>query len=419
MLTLDTGAQPRLRMVKQAARSLRGVYGMGRIVQVDAKRAAVIANVRNIDSELFDFEDGSDAVTFSRLQELVESNATTLSTNQTIPNSKGGPPITLVKYPANVALVPADAQATGAGTGFGLACTMGFDPATNRISPDVFFGIEVQQLRLQGTSICVVRSEVMSTDTLVQGWRVVNVGLGGPLFDGETFWMCAVAERLPTVRESGLLEWRFDGRTWCVKSFVPFTDGGTWFEPSVIRDEKGRWIACARGIGNSGGFPGPRGTLNPHAEDIVLWSAPGPRGPWTRVVTHGPVRSQTPLTVARVPGGVAVLGSPRHEPRTFPDGFVEPSIWMRQKLVAWPVDPDNGWKVGPPVTLFDCDQAMGKNPGRWDWRADHPIITTVTLADGRPHTLLAWRTCDCEEVDGNLPPTPWSGLWVGELTQTT
>jgi hypothetical protein len=416
MLKLDTGGLPRLRLVKQAKRSLNGVYGMGRIVQIDARHAAVIANVRNIDSELFDFEDGSDAVPFSRLEEIVETNATTLSTNETMANPKGGQPFTIVRYPSNVALMPADAPLPGAGTGFGLACTMGFDPITNRLSSDVFHGIEVQQLRLEGTSIRVVHSEVLQPEALVQGWRVVNVGMGGPLLEGQTFWMCAVAERVPTVRESGLLEWQFDGRKWCVKSFIPITDGGTWFEPSVIQDVKGRWIACARGIGNSGGFPGARGTLNPHAEDVVLWSAPGPRGPWMRVLTHGPVRSQTPLTVARVPGGVAVLGSPRHEPKTYSNGFVEPSIWMRQQLVAWPIDPDNNWQVGPPVTLFDCDQAMGKNPGRWDWRADHPFVATVTLADGRTHTLLVWRTCDCEEVDGKLPPTPWSGLWVGELT---
>lgn len=418
MLTLDTGSHPRLKLVAQKGRPLGGVYGLGRIVQIDAHRAAVVANVRVVEAQATDFEDGSDVILFDDVSDISAKSATTLSANEPLANSQTDHPVTLIKYPSNMAFMPADANCAGARTGFALACVIGCDTTNNRISTKIHHGIEVQQLSLRDGVIHVDHSEVLACDALMDGWRVVNVGLGGPVRDGESLWISVVAERAEQVRECVLMEWRFDGKRWRVESFVPFTDGESWYEPSVTRDESGRWIACARGIGKAGGYQDAPGVVNPHSQDIVLWSAPGPRGPWARVVSHGPVRSHTPVTVATVPGGVVVLGSPLRKPKTFADGIVEPSIWMRHQLVAWKIEPEQSWRVNSPVVLFDCDKAMGPNPGRWDWRADHPIVTTVTLADGKPHTLMAWRTCDCEEVDGNLGPTEFSGLWVGELTDS-
>ena len=125
MLKLNTGGRPRLMRVTQNDGVQEGVYGMGRIVQLDSTHAAVIANVRVVESDAVDFEDGSDAIIFDSLKRFDPSQATILSTNESVVVAGSSQPVTLVKYPANVAFIPADAKHPGAGTGFALALAIG------------------------------------------------------------------------------------------------------------------------------------------------------------------------------------------------------------------------------------------------------------------------------------------------------
>jgi len=90
---------------------------------------------------------------------------------------------------------------------------------------------------------------------------------------------------------------------------------------------------------------------------------------------------------------------------------------MRDKVCLWPLNGARN-ELESPILARHCTAEFGPAPGGVTWNADHPAATTVQLADGRWHNVIAMRVCDRAEVWAGITPPAPTGTYVEEVSST-
>ena len=58
---------------------------------------------------------------------------------------------------------------------------------------------------------------------------------------------------------------------------------------------------------------------------------------------------------------------------------------------------------------------FGPAPNGTPWRLDHPLASTVRLADGEWHHVLVYRALEDAEMRTDAGATPFTGCYVEEV----
>ena len=398
-------------------------YGLAFPFQVAAKRAALFANIRG--KRGHDFEVGTDVVLFDDLDHVSTGERVRVSRNETATNPKSNPPgkpSILVKFPIRGGFVPLGAKRPDgsphphAGTGFGAAQIQGWTP--DRDAPfrgaETYDLTEVYQFAYDGRSFKVTRTDRFEFDRLLAGTRIHNPGLSAAVADGDDllFPMGPVADR----DGSGVTRWRRGAEGWRPVAWHPVTSADGSFEPTLIRDVDGSLLFCARGSGAPDYF------------DIRIWRSSDGAQTWAKIIHWRGAIGSVPICLNQAADGTPYVASNLYEVflGKLPERYRLPrnaSIrlraggWMRDKVCFWPLNRERN-SLDPPILARHCTAEFGSAPGGLAWHADHPAATTVQLADGRWHNVIAMRICDGAEVWAGMNPQPPTGTYVEEVIST-
>lgn len=401
------------------------VYQLAQAVQLGPRVAGLMVNIRRGGMSVVDLEIGNDLILIDDLGRIDPSGALALSRSETLPHPHTGEPNFLAKYPASIGFVPAGARRPDgsphphAGTGFGLVSVLGM-PAdlsggvTKLQQPWQCF--ELQQYQFDGKTFQVTATETLGLDDFLPGWTIYNRPIGPPIPDGDDFIAGIVAGPTGQYHGSGLARWRRSGTSgsgggrWRLDRITPITELDGSFEPSIVRDSDGSLIACAR---EAFGSPHVRYPVE-HGNAVRLWRSADGGESWQRLAHLHHVRASTPVTVNRALDGTLYVAS---NPDWALDSFGRTprhSILLREVLQLWPLSQDRT-RLGAPIVIRDCNADFGLPPGGTIWYADHPISTTLRLADGRWRHVLCYRCLEQAEGRSDAPPTEFTGCYVEEV----
>ena len=427
------GAQPPLRMTRgradltvpaevPAGESWR--YGLAFPFQVAPRRAALFANIRG--KRGHDFEVGTDVVLFDDAERISSRGAVVVSRNENLSNPKSSPagkPAILVKFPIRGGFVPLGAKRSDgashphAGTGFGAAQVEGW--TADRDAPfrgaETYEYMELHQFAYDGTTFRVTVTERVPFNRLLAGDSLENPGLSSALPDGDDL-LFPMGGRIGGARGSGVTRWQRGPAGWRPVAWLPVTGPDGSFEPTLVRDIDGSLLFCARGAGEPDRF------------DIRVWRSSDGGKTWAKVIHVRGAIGSVPICLNQAADGTPYVASNLYEvflgriPERYPtpkdaEGRVRAGGWMRDKVCFWPLNRErNG--LEPPILARHCTAELGPAPGGVTWNADHPSATTVQLADGRWHNLIAMRVCDRGEVWAGIDPAPPTGTYVEEVSSS-
>jgi hypothetical protein len=397
-------------------------YGLAFPFQVAPRRAALFANIRG--KRGHDFEVGTDVVLFDDLARIGARDAVRVSRNEngTNPNSSPpGKPAILVKFPIRGGFVPFGARrADGsphphAGTGFGLAQVEGWTP--DRDAPyrgaEQYDAMEVFQFAYDGSAFKVTATARLPFDRLLDGHSLSNPGLSSAIADGDDL-LFPMGGGIGGGSGSGMTRWRRGADGWRAAAWTPVTEADGSFEPTLVRDVDGGLLFCARGGGE------------PDYNDIRIWRSTDGGKTWTKAIHVRGAISSVPICLNQAADGTPYVASNLYEVflgqvpatyRTPRDSEQRPRAggWLRDKMCFWPLNRErNG--LESPILARDCTAEFGPAPGGVTWNTDHPAATTVQLADGAWHNVIAMRVCDRGEVWAGIEPPPPTGTYVEEVT---
>lgn len=374
-------------------------YGLGFVFQVGPQTAAVSCNLRTVGKGHWDFEDGSDVILFGDLARLDGQKAVVCSRNVEDTDPATGKKRVVVTYPMVVGFVPFGArradgtQHPGAGTGFGFSQTACFD-----LNDEGFFTWKqpytrswyVHQLAYDGTAFRVVKMQAKPPDAPLKtadgAWALSAPGLSCALPDGDDL-LFAVSADNGTRHASGVSRWRLQEGDWQPVAFYDVSGGS---EPSLIRDLDGSLLYSVRSAGAEGGT-------------VRVWRSRDGAQNWEQVLHAPNLRANAPVALNQTADGVPYIAA--DSPGTY-----------RAKLCLWPLDLRQG-TVGTPVIARDCVSDFGPPPEGTTWFADHATATTVRLADGKWHSLLAYRVLAFSGAGvGGETLTPHTGCYLEEVS---
>ncbi|MEN6346425.1 MAG: sialidase family protein [Armatimonadia bacterium] len=376
-------------------------YGLGFVFQVGPQTAAVSCNVRTVGRGHWDFEDGSDVILLDDLARLDGQRAVVCSRNVEDTNPATGAKRVVVTYPMVVGFVPLGARrADGtqhpcAGTGFGFSQTACFD-----LNEEGFFTWKqpytrswyVHQLAYDGTRFRVVKMETKSPDAPLKtadgAWTLSAPGLSCALPDGDDL-LFAVSADNGTRHASGVSRWRLQGGDWKPVAFYDVSGGS---EPSLVRDVDGSLLYSVRSAGAEG-------------RAVRVWRSRDGAQNWEQVLHAPDLRANAPVALNQTANGTPYIAA--DSPETY-----------RAKLCLWPLDLERA-SVGTPLIARDCVSEFGPAPEGTTWFADHATATTVRLADGKWHNLLAYRVLAFSGVGvGGETITSHTGCYLEEVSST-
>jgi hypothetical protein len=373
-------------------------YGLGFVLQVGPRKAAVLANVRTVGKGHWDFEDGTDAVVFDDLATVGQQKAVVCARNAEQINADTGRKRVAVTYPIVGGFVPLAAKRAdgtthpAAGTGFGFSQALCFD-----LNDEGFFRWNdpstqqwyVHQFAYDGAEFRVTGVETKEADAPLRTadgvWAFTAPGISSAIPDGDDLLYAANAKDA-TQEVTGVSRWRFADGLWSPIAFYPVTPGS---EPSLIREPDGSLLFSAR-FGYEDG-----------QSVKVFRSADGGRE-WDQVLHALNLRANAPVVLNQAADGTPYIAA------NHPDSF-------RAKMCLWPLNAGRDG-VEPPVVARDCVADFGPAPEGTTWFADHPSAATVQLADGEWHNLLAYRVMAFSTAGvGGETPTAHTGCYIVEV----
>ncbi len=402
-------------------------YGIGLIVQVAPKKAAVLCNIKGKRGR--DFEAGSDAFLFGDLSKIQASQAIPVSRNhdEDNPNSSpAGKPAIMVKYPVRGGFVPLGAKLQDgsphphAGTGFGFSQAIAWtaDQQSTYPEDEGYAYAEVYQLAYDGDSFLVTETQRIPFDRLLDGAVLSNPGLTIAIPDGEDL-LFAMGGGIQDGFGSGLTRWSRKDGTWNPISWVPITGPDGSFEASIIQDLDGSFLFSARAGRDQAG----RRRL-----ESRVWRSQDGGESWTKTLHVIGAVGGCPITLNQAADGTPYLAAnlnevnlhPRPErfrPQKNDQGIVYALSAGREKLCFWPLNQSRDG-LETPILVRDSVAEFGLAPSGDYWAVDHPSATTVQLADGNWHNLIGMRICDTAEVREGAAPAPQTGCYVEEVLST-
>ncbi len=403
---VSEGAQSEIQNVTRSAVRLPGPhqqtpertsrYSVGVIFQVAPRLAAISCSLRVQNIVAVDFEDGSDLILFDDLGHLKTGSAITLSRSHLIQHPETSEPGMVLKFPIIGGFVPLGAKRPDgsehphAGTGFGINQSISLALDSNGApnwKSQWSHEVEVRQFTYDGRHFRVVKLQTMTEAHPLRagqsGWMITAPGLTTAIPDGDDLLEPVWAVR-DGKRAAGISRWRWTQAGWSPVAFNPVTPLGlSWFEPSLIRDVDGSFLFCAR-----------------RSHDITIWRSTDGRE-WAVAVSVPKVREESPVCLNQTASGVPYVAA-------------NPLGHGRERLSLWPLNPKRSG-LEPPLVVRDAREEFGESVKGVYWCVDHPIGTTVQLADGQWHHLLVYRVMAKTPRRGP-EPLPQTGCYIEEVT---
>jgi hypothetical protein len=381
------------------------MYGLGLVFQVGPRTAAVSCNIRTIGTGHWDFENGTDMVVFDDLATMGRQKRIAVARNEEDRNPATGKKRIAVTYPIQVGFVPLGAKRPdgsvhpAAGTGFGFSQALCYDlndqgyytpedareggqaPSTQRWY--------LHQFAYDGRQFRVVKKEPHSPEAPLKTadgkWTLTAPGMSAATADGDDLLLPVSAGDGKRI-VAGVSRWRCENGVWRPMAFYDVSDG---MEPSLIRDVDGSLLYSVRGGG-------------PEAEAARVWRSKDHGATWSQTLHLPKLRANAPVVLNQAADGTPYIAGDR------PDSF-------RAILCLWPLNAQRT-ACGPAVVARDCPADFGPAPKDNLWFADHPMATTVQLADGKWHNLLGYRVIafNMSGVGGETV-TPHTGCYIEEV----
>ena len=374
-------------------------YGLGLVFQVAPHTAAVSCNVRTVGTGHWDFENGTDVVVFTDVATIGKQKRIVVGRNEEDRNPVTGKKRIAVTYPVQVGFVPLGAKRPDgsahpdAGTGFGFSQALCYD-----LNDQGYFTMYqapaehwhyVCQFAYDGQNFRVVKTEKKPADAPLKtadgAWTITAPGLSAAVAHGNDL-LLPVSANDGKREVAGVSRWRRAGGDWCPVAFYDVS-GGT--EPSLIRDVDGSLLYSVRGAGADG-----------QAVRVSRSSDSGQN--WKQVLHDPKLRSNAPVTLIQTAAGTPCIAA--NQPGSF-----------RATLCLWPLNAQRTG-CGAAIVARDCVGDFGPAPDGTTWFADHPMATTVQLADGKWHGLLGYRVMAFNTTGvGGETVTPRTGCYVEEV----
>ncbi len=446
---------PRLRFPALPAVLWKTVYGYGSFLQVSPTHVAAIVNRRVTGESVVDFEDGTDAIVFDHLDRLDARNAIPLSRSETVAHPQTGCKLFTRCIMLTGGFVPLGARlpdgrphpAAGTGFVFGAHGSCVAEPTPHRADAENAYGFrELIQLRYDGRTLQVTDRLRFQGAEIDPRFLRMGHGLSSALPDGEDLlggiFAGPVAPGsmpgspcIPTEHPHGdgklgrnvgscFCRWRHGREGWRPVEVVPVSGPDLAMEPTLIRDTDGVLLMAVRGKG----LKEPAGAVHDGLENTYehfrVYRSTDDGKTWASVLHLPRMRNATPVVLNRSAGGRPFITANPYQSGKDSRGRTIPSTHWRNKLNLWPLSADRS-QVDKPIGLLDADKTFGPPRPAGGvhamttenlWNLDHPIATTVRLADGRWHCLLAFRVSDRGVNEGGMEAADPAGFWTGEIT---
>ena len=424
-------------------------YGYGFPFQVSPTQAAIMANIHRKQAPTEDFEIGADVIVFDELRRLIPERAVKISRMHREWNPKANEDSDMIKQCPVGGFIPLGAKrADGsphphAGTGFGMGIALSYaidDGDRSKPYRGCFRGAqshlynELQQYAFDGTTFKITRTDHLGIDEVLSGELFLNCPMTMAIPDGDDLLATAAMGRPGATIENVMgeessitciIRWRRGENGWRPVSCHPVATEFVSMEPSLIRDVDGSLLCSMR-----------PGYTAPNRRDLLVFRSSDGGKTWQRIIDVKNIRYQSPITLNQAADGTPYIvcnhyvSALMNYQGNYMDGFMRTT--SREMLCLWALNAERDgllsphilsfprYQYGRPPTVDRVEQGpnatdIGQtNLGR-DWTCDHPTATTVRLADGHWHNVLCHRLLAQAEVQGALPPTPYSGLCVEEV----
>jgi len=343
-------------------------YGIGIPFQIAPRMAGVFLNIRSDYEKTWDFEAGTDIVLFDDLSNTSQAKIYPVSRNYFAPDPETGENKEMTKYPVVGGFVPYGAKrADGsphpfAGTGFGICQVIGYSSISEK--RDGPYLLELIQFAFDGKDLKILSQGNIPNEH--------EPGLSSAIPDGDDLLYPMKGEG-----GSGISRWKYGSDGWYMSDFYR-VQGSGGCEPSLIRDIDGSFLFNTRK-----GF------------DILVWRSEDLVN-WTQIINAERIIAGTPITLNQAPDGTPYVVS-CHFQEMYEDSMGVYS-WGREILCLWPINKErNGLEPGIVVRIPRVE--FGAPPSNTYWLVDHPAASTVQLADGEWHNVLAYRFMElCENA---------------------
>ncbi|MDD5676776.1 MAG: sialidase family protein [Kiritimatiellae bacterium] len=409
-------------------------YGLGFPFQVAPRLAGLICNIRGEGLGMADAEVGLDVMLFDKIMEGARASAAIpIARMNEMPAGQTDKLQVVLKYPGSVGFVPLGAKrADGsphphAGTGFCLVISVVYQSdrlnpagASSGVSP--IHGVvdswcEMLQLAFDGNKIAITGAEKIDLKHRPAACAVARGGMSAGFGDGDDLLMaCCTGSGGVMSKDAhvpGVVRWKHDRKGWYPAEFFP-AGSDNWCEPSLTRDKDGTLLFSSRSY---------RTGLAPL---FALWRSTDKGQTWARCFEADYGRTECPLSINRAADGTPYFAA---------NARINPDLWSfspelrekgggqkfgRARLSIWELNGRRTGLLAPRVVrdFFDSpDFRIGSEASYW--RADHPVGNVVQLADGRWHSLLAYRVIYREKHESSGKPRPQTGLYLEELVCET
>ncbi len=416
-ITFVTRGGPAVSMSPKATGDREIRYGVGLPVQIGADKAALFCNRRVVGSNRWDYEDGSDVFVFDDLKNINAGDPVPIARNEKEKDKITGEQRFIVKYTAKVGFWPLAAKRAdgtphpGAGKGFAFCLALSFVGTGEELLPAMYSPsqrkhyVETMQLEFNGNVIAVTQRKLIRKSTkwfTLNGWSISAPGLqAAAIPDGDDLLLAVTASR-GKGRRTGVGRFRFSEEQWIPYSFTPVADGS---EPSIARRADGSFVFTTRS------------TKKSRANSIELWTSKDAEGTWSQHMLVTNIRNASPVSVnATVDGRIFVLGN--YPALNCLHGKVPWKATLRSQLALWQLAEGKA-EFNPPKAglVRDAVAEFGTLDKKHRWFIDQPVASTIQLADGLWHTLVAYRVMAFwyKARDGELI-TPHTGCYVEELS---
>lgn len=383
-------------------------YGLGLVFQVAPRVAAVSCNVRTIGKGHWDFENGTDIVVFDDLATIGQQRRLVVARNEEDCNPDTGRKRIAVTYPIQVGFVPLAAKRPDgsahphAGSGFGFSHALCFDlndegyytpfeakKTGQRPSAKRWY---VHQFVYDANGFRVSKMETKSDDVPLKTadgvWTITIPGLSVATADGDDL-LLPVSANDGKRNAAGVSRWRRTDGDWRPVAFDGISGG---MEPSLIRDTDDSLLYSVRGNGKEG-------------QAVRVWRSRDNGKSWKQVLHIPTLRSNAPVVLNQATDGTPYIAG--NQPGTF-----------RATMCLWPLNAERS-DCGPAIVARDCVGEFGPPPEGATWFADHPVATTVQLADGQWHNLLGYRIIAFSTAGvGGETLTPRTGCYIEPVLST-